>query len=335
MSTGKNIAIVGATGAVGQEILKVLEQRQFPVEHIVCLGSERSKGKLVNFSGKEYEVKLLADESFENIDIAFFAASGEVSKQYIPKAVSMGVICIDNSSAYRLDESVPLIVPEVNPSDVKLHKGIIANPNCSTIIATVPLWPLTQLSKIKRIIASTYQAASGAGIEGMNELLHSTEALLNKQDFEPKVFKENYAFNVFSHNSPINQDNGYNQEEEKLINETRKIFHDNEIKISVTCIRVPVMRAHCESIIVEFEEKVEVDEVRAVLSSAPGVKICDDREKELFPTPIKASNQDDILVGRIRKDLGDPTGKSIALFISGDQILKGAALNAVQIAELL
>ena len=242
---------------------------------------------------------------------------------------------VDNSSAFRMDADVPLVIPEVNPEAVKTHKGIIANPNCSTIIAATPLWPIHQQNPIKRLIAATYQAASGAGAAGMAELEDSTRAYLAGEAHEPKVFPHAYAFNLFSHNTKIDPANGYNEEELKMVKETRKIFGDASIRISSTCIRVPVLRAHAIALDVEFERPISPDEVRGILAQAPGVRVVDDPEANYFPMPKDASGQDPILVGRIRQDVSDPSGRSIAMFVAGDQLLKGAALNAVQIAELL
>ena len=234
-----------------------------------------------------------------------------------------------------MDPNVPLVIPEINANRIKDHKGILANPNCSTITALVPLWPIHRKNRIKRVIISTYQAASGAGAAAMDELVESTRANLNGQVFTPKVMPHPYAFNLFSHNTAIDPETGYNDEETKVIKETRKIFEDEKIAIGVTCVRVPVLRAHCEAITFECEQAISEEQVRAILARAPGVKVVDDRTKNYFPMPIAASGQDDVLVGRIRKDLSDPSGHSISMFVAADQLLKGAALNAVQIAELL
>jgi aspartate-semialdehyde dehydrogenase len=244
-------------------------------------------------------------------------------------------VVVDNSSAFRMDADVPLVIPEINARRIKDHKGIIANPNCSAITALVPLWPIHRRNRIKRMIVSTYQAASGAGAAAMQELRDSTRAALDGRPFTPKVIPLPYAFNVFSHNTAIDPVTGYNDEETKVIRETKKIFEDDDIRVGVTCVRVPVLRAHCESITFECEHPIGEDEVRRILSDAPGVKIVDDRAKNYFPMPIDASGQGDVLVGRIRQDVSDPTGHSVAMFVSADQLLKGAALNAVQIAEHL
>jgi aspartate-semialdehyde dehydrogenase len=242
---------------------------------------------------------------------------------------------IDNSSAFRMDPDVPLVIPEINARRIKDHAGIIAVPNCSAITALVPLWPIHSRNRIKRLILSTYQAASGAGAAAMNELIESTRASLNGQSYQPKVLPHPYAFNLFNHDSAVDPATGYNGEETKVMQETRKIFEDEGIAIGVTCVRVPVLRAHSQAITFECENPISEDEVRAILSNAPGVKIVDDRIKNYFPMPVDASGQDDVLVGRIRRDLSDPSGHSISMFVSADQLLKGAALNAIQIAELL
>lgn len=329
------VAIVGATGAVGVEFLRCLEERNFPLTELRLFASARSAGKHMAFRGQSLVVHELTEQSFSGVDIALFSAGGSLSKKFGPIAAKAGAVVIDNSSAFRMNPDVPLIVPEINPQEISNHKGIIANPNCSTIIAIVPLWPLHKINRITRIIAATYQAASGAGAAAMQELLDATKAALNGQEYPPTVLPHPYAFNVFSHNASVDLQTGYNEEEIKMVKETRKIFGDPDIRISATCVRVPVLRAHCESLTVEFVSPIQANQVRDILSHAPGVKVVDQREKNYFPMPRDASGQGDILVGRIRNDLSDPTGRSIALFVAGDQLLKGAALNAVQIAELL
>ena len=329
------VAIVGATGAVGVEFLRCLEERNFPLAELRLFASARSAGKYMAFRGQSLMVHELTEESFSGVDIALFSAGGSISKKFGPIAAKAGAVVVDNSSAFRMDPEVPLIVPEINPQEINNHKGIIANPNCSTIIAIVPLWPLHKINRITRIIASTYQAASGAGAAAMQELLDATQAALNGQDYPPTVLPHPYAFNVFSHNASVDLQTGYNEEEIKMVKETRKIFGDPEMRITATCVRVPVLRAHCESLNIEFMSPIQATEVRDILSHAPGVKVVDQRKKNYFPMPRDASGQGDILVGRIRNDLSDPTGRSIAMFVAGDQLLKGAALNAVQIAELL
>ena len=329
------VAVVGATGAVGVEFLRCLEERNFPLAELRLFASARSAGKSMTFRGHSIPVHELTEQSFAGVDIALFSAGGSISKKFGPIAVRAGAVVVDNSSAFRMTPDVPLIVPEINPEQINHHKGIIANPNCSTIIAIVPLWPLHKINRITRMVAATYQAASGAGAAAMQELLDATKAALDGLDYPPTVLPHPYAFNVFSHNASVDRLTGYNEEEMKMVNETRKIFADPDIRISATCVRVPVLRAHCEALNIEFTSPIEAGKVRDILSRAPGVKVVDQREKNYFPMPRDASGQGDILVGRIRNDLSDPTGRSIAMFVAGDQLLKGAALNAVQIAELL
>jgi aspartate-semialdehyde dehydrogenase len=330
-----NVAIVGATGAVGQEFLRCLQERRFPVGEMRLLASARSHGKKMAFNGKKVSVQELTENSFEGIDIAFFSAGGSISRKFGPLAARAGAVVVDNSSAFRMDPGVPLVIPEINPEALAGHKGIIANPNCSTIIAITPLWPIHQKNRIHRLIASTYQAASGAGAAAMKELEESTRAHLEKRKFKPTVLPHPYAFNLFSHNSKVDPATGYNEEETKMSNETKKIFGDPDIRVSATCVRVPVLRAHSEALTIECERPINPAEVRQILANAPGVKIVDDPERNYFPMPKDASGQGDVLVGRIRQDMSDPSGKSIALFVAGDQLLKGAALNAVQIAEVM
>ncbi|HEX7010222.1 MAG TPA: aspartate-semialdehyde dehydrogenase [Phycisphaeraceae bacterium] len=335
------VAVVGATGAVGQEFLKVLEQRDFPIKELRLLASARSAGKTVNFKGKSHRIEELTPKSFEGVDLALFSAGGSVSKQFAPLAVEAGAVVVDNSSAFRMTEGVPLVVPEVNAEAVKeagialgSKPGIIANPNCSTIIMLVPVTPLHRAAKVKRMVVSTYQAASGAGAAAMAELEQQTREVLAGQPLTMKVFPFQYAFNLFSHNSAM-QPNGYNQEEMKMVHEAHKIWDDPSVGIAATCVRVPVMRAHAESITLEFERPVSEAEARQLLEDAPGVSIIDDRDNNRFPTPLDASDKDDVFVGRIRQDISQKDGRGLSLFVCGDQIRKGAALNAVQIAELL
>jgi aspartate-semialdehyde dehydrogenase len=335
MKKNPTIAIAGVTGAVGTEFIACLNKRDFPVGRLKPLASARSAGKTVDFRGQKIVIEELTENSFEGVDIVLFSAGSGPAKRFAPAAVKAGAVVVDNSSAFRMDPAVPLVIPEINARRIGDHKGIIANPNCAAITALVPLWPIHRRNRIKRMIVSTYQAASGAGAAAMEELSQSTRAHLEGQPFTPKVIPHPYAFNVFSHNTAIDPETGYNDEETKVIRETRKIFEDDAIGVGVTCIRVPVLRAHCEAITFECEKPITEDEVRAILSDAPGVKIVDDRAKNHFPMPVDASGQDDVLVGRIRKDLSDPSGHSIALFVAADQLLKGAALNAVQIAEYL
>ena len=329
------VAIVGVTGAVGAEFIATMDKRNFRVGKLKALASARSAGKTIDFRGERIFIEELTPHSFHGVDIALFSAGGGISRKYAPIAVKSGTVVIDNSSAFRMDPDVPLVIPEINARRIRDHKGIIAVPNCSAITALVPLWPIHQQNRIKRVILSTYQAASGAGAAAMEELVESTRAKLDGRPFTPKVIPHPYAFNVFSHNTAIDPETGYNEEESKVIKETRKIFEDERIAIGVTCVRVPVLRAHSEAITFECEKPISENEVRRILTNAPGVKIVDDRIRNYFPMPIDASGQDDVLVGRIRKDLSDPSGHSIAMFVSADQLLKGAALNAIQIAELL
>ncbi len=330
----RHVAVVGATGAVGQEFIRVLEQRKFPCEKITFLASARSAGKTLKFNGKDHTIQELKEDSFKGVDIALFSAGASISRKFAPFAVQAGAVVVDNSSAFRMDPEVPLVTPEVNPEDVKKHKGIIANPNCSTIIMVVPVFPLYKANRIRRIVVSTYQAASGAGYQAMLELEQQARDFLAGKPVEKKVLPHQIAFNLFSHNSKIT-DNGYNEEEVKMVKETRKMFHDDEIQITATCVRVPVMRAHSEAINLTFENPMPEARVREILAKAPGVRLVDDRAKNYFPMPLESSDQDDVFTGRIRQDISQPDGRGIDLFISGDQLRKGAALNAVQIAELL
>ena len=329
------IAIVGATGAVGVEILHCIEKRKFPYSEIRALASARSAGKQLPFDGKSVTVTELNEQSFDGVHLALFSAGGATSRKYGPIAVSKGAVVVDNSSAFRMDKNVPLVVPEINPETMANHSGIIANPNCAAIISITPLWPIHKLNPIKRLIISTYQAASGAGAAAMEELRESTRAALEGREYQQKVLPHPYAFNLFSHNTKVDPETGYNEEESKVIAEARKIFGEPNLAVSATCVRVPVLRAHCVSLTFECARPITPDEVRRILATAPGVKIVDDIERNYFPMPKDATGEDDILVGRIRKDLSDPSGKSISLFCAGDQLLKGAALNAVQIAERL
>jgi aspartate-semialdehyde dehydrogenase len=329
------VAIAGVTGAVGAEFIATMDRRGFPVRKLKALASARSAGKTVSFRGETIVIEELTERSFEGVDIALFSAGGGTSRKFSPSAVKAGAVVIDNSSAFRMDPNVPLVIPEINGNRIREHKGIIAVPNCSAITALMPLWPIHRVNRIKRVIISTYQAASGGGAAAMQELVESTRASLNGQAFGPTVLPHPYAFNLFSHNTPIDPETGYNEEESKVIKETRKIFEDERIAVGVTCVRVPVLRAHSEAITFECENPISENDVRAILSRAPGVRIVDDRVRNYFPMPIDASGQDDVLVGRIRADLSDASGHSIAMFVSADQLLKGAALNAIQIAELL
>jgi aspartate-semialdehyde dehydrogenase len=329
------IAIAGVTGAVGAEFIATMDRRRFPVRKLKALASARSAGKTLEFRGQTVVIEELNERSFDGVDIALFSAGGAISRKFAPVAVKAGAVVIDNSSAFRMDPDVPLVIPEINARRIREHKGIIANPNCAAITALVPLWPIHRQNRIKRVIIATYQAASGGGAAAMNELVESTRANLAGEAFQQKVLPHPYAFNLFSHNTPIDPATGYNDEETKAMRETRKIFEDERIGVGITCIRVPVLRAHSEAITFECERPISEREVREMLSGAPGVRIVDDRAKNYFPMPVDASGQDDVLVGRIRRDLSDPSGHSISMFVAADQLLKGAALNAIQIAELL
>jgi aspartate-semialdehyde dehydrogenase len=331
---GCSLAIVGVTGAVGREFLSILEERAFPFDSIRMLASSRSKGKLVAFKGREYIVEEMTRDSFRGVDIALFSAGASRSREFAPSAVKAGTVVVDNSSAFRMDSDVPLVIPEINPQKIKEHKGIIANPNCSTIIGILPIWPLHRANPVRRLVVSTYQAASGAGMSGMLELENQSREILAGRKPTMAVFPHQIAFNCFSHNSALGP-NGYNEEEMKLVKETCKIFDCQTIAITATCVRIPVMRAHCESINIEFTDSMTPDQVRSLLSTAPGVTVLDDREHNRFPMPIDASGKDNVFVGRIRQDESLPDNRGINIWVSGDQLRKGAALNAVQIAERL
>ena len=332
MSRKYNVAILGATGAVGTEILTLLEERNFPLGNLKVLASERSAGKSIRFAGKDLTIEAVSESSFDDIDIVLASAGGSISKQWLPIATKAGAVSIDNSSAFRMHPDVPLIVPEVNPEAVSTHKGIIANPNCTTILLAVAIYPLHQVQPIKRIVAATYQSASGAGARAMEEVKIQSQAILNGEPALPEILPYPLAFNLFPHNSPMTENN-YCEEEMKMVNETRKIFADQNIRITATCIRVPVLRAHSEAINLEFDRPFSPDKAREILAKASGVQLVEDFSKNYFPMPIDASGKDDVLVGRIRQDISHPNG--LELWLCGDQIRKGAALNAVQIAELL
>lgn len=329
-----NLAIVGVTGAVGQCFLEVLAERNFPIGNLKLLASARSAGKKIDFKGTTYTVEELTHDSFKDVQVALFSAGGSISKEFAPSAVKTGAVVVDNSSAFRMKPGVPLVIPEVNPEQIQKHNGLIANPNCSTIIMNVPVWPLHRSNRVKRIIVSTYQAVSGAGAWGLEELERQIKAHAAGLEPEKVKFPHQIVNNLFSHNSAIGP-NGYNEEEMKMLNETRKIFGEPQLAVTATCVRVPVPRAHCESINLEFSQPITPDKVRAILAKAPGVKIVDDPQRNHFPMPMEASNQDLVLVGRIRQDMSRDDGRGIELFVAGDQIRKGAATNAVQIAEML
>jgi aspartate-semialdehyde dehydrogenase len=329
-----HLAIVGATGAVGREFIDLLGRRKLRPRKVTLLASTRSAGTRIDFNGSCHTVTALSDDSFRGVDLAFFSAGGETSRRYAPLAVEAGAIVVDNSSAFRMDDDVPLVVPEINPQALRAHRGIIANPNCSTIIMVMAVWPLHAVNPIRRIVVSTYQAASGAGAAAMRELERQSRDHLDGRPIRPQVFPFPIAFNLFSHDSALDE-TGYNAEEVKMVNETRKLFGDPSVRITATCIRVPILRAHSEAINLTFERPITPDEARRVLSDAPGLRVVDSRDPQHFPMPIEASGLDEVLVGRIRQDLSQPDGRGLDLFVSGDQLRKGAALNAVQIAELL
>ena len=332
MSAKINVAILGATGAVGQELLKLLEERNFPVNQLKLLASPRSAGSKINFGGEELVVEQVEDKSFTNIDLVLASAGGSTSKAWAAKAVASGAVVIDNSSAFRMNPEVPLIVPEINPEAAVKHQGIIANPNCTTILMGMAIYPLHQVQPIKRIVVSTYQSASGAGARAMEEVKTQAQAILAGQTPPAEIFPYPLAFNLFPHNSPLNAE-GYCEEEMKMVNETRKIFNAPDLRISATCVRVPVLRAHSEAINLEFALPFSVEQAREIIASAEGVKLVEDWQANYFPMPTDATSKDEVLVGRIRQDLSHPCG--LELWLCGDQIRKGAALNAVQIAELL
>ena len=332
MPQSYRVAILGATGAVGTELIYLLEERNFPVSQLKLLASERSAGQTYSFRGTSIVVEAVGDRSFDDVDIVLASAGGSISKAWATKIVDAGAVMIDNSSAFRMDPNVPLVVPEVNPGVAATHPGIIANPNCTTILMAVAVWPLHQVQPVKRILAATYQSASGAGARAMEEVKAQAKAILAGEEPPTQSFPYPLAFNLFTHNSPLD-DQGYCQEEMKMVNETRKIFDVPDLRIKATCVRVPVLRAHSESVTLEFDQPFEASKAREILQSAPGVKLVEDWANNYFPMPIEASGQDDVLVGRIRRDISHDSG--LELWLSGDQIRKGAALNAVQIAELL
>ena len=329
---GIKLAILGATGAVGGEMLKVLAERNFPVSDIKMLADANDAGKKIIWQGKEYIVEKTTPDSFEGVELTLVAVDNPISLMFSPEAVRRGSIVIDNSSAYRLDPEVPLVIAEVNPEDVLWNKGIIANPNCSTIICLVAIKPLYDYSKIKRMVVSTYQAVSGAGILGIEELKNQAIQYLNNEKIEPKVFAHQIAYNLIPQIDEF-QDNGYTKEELKLLYESRKILHDEELLVSCTCVRVPVFRSHSESIMIETEQKISASKAKELLQNAPGVKLVDDPKNKVYPMPLDSSDQDLIFAGRIREDISHD--KALSLWVCGDQIRKGAATNAIQIAELL
>jgi aspartate-semialdehyde dehydrogenase len=326
------VAILGSSGAVGKELLALLEERSFPIEELILLASHRSAGETQNFCGNNLIVKETTQESFKNVDLVLASAGGSISHKWKDAIKSSGALMIDNSSAFRMDENVPLVVPEVNPGDAKNHNGLISNPNCTTILLALVLSPLTRHIPIKRVVVSTYQSASGAGAMAMEELQKLSQEFLDGETPKSTVLPYSLAFNLFLHNSPL-QSNNYCEEEMKMVNETRKILGDPQLSLTATCVRVPVLRAHSESVNIEFTKPFPVKEAYEILETAPGVEILEDLKKNRFPMPQDVNGKDPISVGRIRQDISNPN--ALELWLCGDQIRKGAALNAVQIAELL
>jgi len=332
MSKNYHVAIVGATGAVGIEMIKVLERRKFPVGKLTLLASARSAGKELPAFGETVKVQELTEDAFKGVDIALFSAGGGISKKFAPAAVQAGAVVVDNSSAFRMEKDVPLVVPEINGADVKNHKGILANPNCTTAITLMALYPLHQAFGVKRVFASSYQAVSGTGAQAIEELRAQVAAIAAGQPVEKKVYPHQIAFNVLPHVDSF-LETGYTKEEMKMENEGRRIMHLPSFKASVTCVRVPVYRAHSVAVNAEFEQPVSLEKAREVLSKAPGLKLTDDPASNTYPLPLNCAGNDDCEVGRLRLDCALDNG--LAFWVAGDQLLKGAALNAVQIAELL
>ncbi|MBC7196614.1 MAG: aspartate-semialdehyde dehydrogenase [Deferribacterales bacterium] len=326
-----NVAIAGATGAVGETFLQILEERNFPIKNLKLLASARSVGKKLKFKGNEYTVEELTHDSFKDVDIALFSAGGSRSLEFAPSAAKAGALVIDNSSAFRMDKDVPLVVPEVNPQDAFKHNGIIANPNCTTIIMVVALKPLHDYSKIKRVVVSSYQSASGAGAKAMEELMKQTRDWAAGKELKVENFAHQLLFNVIPHIDKFTE-NGYTKEEMKMFNETRKIMGDDTIKVSATCVRVPVLSAHSEAVTVETEKEISVEKAKELFASAKGLQIIDNPDKNEYPMPLFVAGKDDCYVGRIRKDIS--AENSLSFWVVGDQLRKGAALNAIQIAEL-
>ena len=331
-STSQHVAIAGATGAVGTEFLKLLEARDFPMKSLRLLASSRSAGSKLKFRGENLEVEELTPKSFKGIDIAFFSAGGSRSKEFAPHAVDSGAVVIDNSSAFRMDEKVPLVVPEINPKQAFEHQGLIANPNCSTIQMVVALNPIHRAANIQRVVVSTYQAVSGAGASAMEELKQQLRAWANDEPMKQEVFPTQIAFNLFPH-IDVFQDNGYTKEEMKMVHETRKIMNAPNMQISATCVRVPVLRAHSEAVWVETEKPLSESEARELFEKEPGIVVQDERESGGYPTPWHITETQETYVGRIRKDISHPNG--LTFWVVADQLYKGAALNAIQIAEVL
>jgi len=327
-----NVAVMGATGAVGNSFLRILEERKFPIKNFRLLASERSKGKKLKFNGQDYPVEVLTHDSFKDVDIVLASAGASRSLEFLPSAVKAGAVCVDNSSAFRMDEDIPLVVPEVNAKRIRENKGIIANPNCSTIQMVVALWPIHKAAKIKRIVVTTFQSVSGAGQSKINELTEQVKDFVQNKKIVPKELPHQIAFNLIPQ-IDVFLENGYTKEEMKMVNETRKIMEDPSIQVNATCVRVPVFYAHSESVSIETEKHITPAEVRELLSKAPGVRVVDDPEHKAYPMPIHAEGKDDTFVGRIRQDESVKNG--ISMWIVADNIRKGAALNAIQIAEEL
>ena len=324
------VAVIGATGAVGQVFLKIAEERKFPIEELRLCASERSLGKKLNFNGEDIAVEICNEELLQDVDFAFISASGDVSREIAPMSAKNGAVAIDDSSAFRMDDSVPLVVPEVNAADLLSHKGIVSIPNCSTTPLVMTLKPLMRHATVKRVIADTFQSVTGTGTAALQEMQEQSSLILNDEPVTPSAYPHQIAFNVLPHIEPF-QENGYTREEMKMVYETRKILHDDSLMVSATCVRVPVAVSHSESIHIEFDRPITPHEVREILSTEPGVRIVDDPFSDVYPMPIDAAGTDEVLVGRIRRDVSHPNG--IALWVVCDNLRKGAALNAIQIAE--
>ena len=330
------IAIAGVTGAVGQEFLNIIHERKIDFSRLKLLASSRSAGKVQSFMGKEYVIEELKNDSFTEVDVALFSAGGTVTKKFAPIAANSGAVVIDNSSAFRMDPDCPLVIPEINPQALyAAKKGIIANPNCSTIIMNMAIFPFHKYVGVDRVVVSTYQASSGAGARAMRELELQAKEYVEAKELTKDIFKRQYIFNLFSHNSDIDLDTGYNEEEIKMINETSKIFNDKSIKVTATCVRVPILRAHCESINLTLKKPITIEKARELLTNCPGIIVEDDRVNNIHPEPIKASFRDEVFIGRLRTDMSQPEGLGLNMFVSSDQIRKGAAGNAIDILQYL
>jgi aspartate-semialdehyde dehydrogenase len=332
MNKSYHVAIVGATGAVGDELLRVLERRSFPIGSLRLLASARSAGRAIKFRGADVPVEELSEKSFAGIDLAFFSAGGDISRRFVPIARESGAIVVDNSSVFRMEPDVPLVIPEINGDDVRRHQGLIANPNCTTAVALMALYPLHRVFKVQRIFAASYQAVSGSGARAIAELKTQVESAAQNLPTKPEIFPHPIAFNVLPH-VDVFLDNGYTKEEKKMENESRKIMHHPDFRASITCVRVPVYRAHSVAVSAEFERPVSVEQAREVLAKAPGLELVDEPRANKYPMPLNVAGKDNCQVGRVRRDCAFDNG--LAFWVSGDQLLKGAALNAVQIAELL